>query len=47
MKIIEKKFVLIDSEQLAQLMIDRSVGVAETASYAIKKVDSDYIGDSE
>ena len=29
MKRIEKKIVLIDGEQLTQLMIDNSVGVAE------------------
>jgi restriction system protein len=46
-KIIEKKIVLIDGEQLAQFMIDHNVGVTETASYEIKKVDSDYFGDSE
>lgn len=46
-KIIEKKIVLIDGEQLAQFMIDYNVGVTETASYVIKKVDSDYFGDGE
>ncbi len=45
--IIEKKIVLIDGEQLAQFMIDYNVGVTETASYEIKKIDSDYFGDSE
>lgn len=39
---IEKKIVLIDGEQLAQLMIDHCIGVAETASYSIKRIDSDY-----
>jgi len=39
---IEKKIVLIDGEELAQLMIDHGVGVAEVASYAVKKVDADY-----
>jgi restriction system protein len=34
--------VLIDGEQLAQLMIDHGIGVAEVASYSVKKVDSDY-----
>jgi restriction system protein len=46
-KIIEKKIILIDGEQLAQFMIDYNVGVTETASYVIKKIDSDYFGDSE
>lgn len=39
---IEKKIVLIDGEQLAQLMIDHGIGVTEVASYAVKRVDSDY-----
>jgi restriction system protein len=34
--------VLIDGEQLAQLMIDHSVGVAEEAVYVVKKLDADY-----
>ncbi|WP_332449759.1 restriction endonuclease [Methanoculleus sp.] len=46
-KIIEKKIVLIDGEQLAQYMIDYNVGVTETASYVIKKVDPEYFGDLE
>ncbi len=39
---IEKKVVLIDGEQLAQLMIDHNVGVNEVAKYVVKKVDLDY-----
>lgn len=39
---IEKKIVLIDGEQLAQLMIDHGIGVTETVSYSIKRMDSDY-----
>jgi len=42
---IEKKIVLIDGEQLAQLMIDFGVGVAEVATFTVKKVDSDYFGE--
>ena len=42
---IEKKIVLIDGEQLAQLMIDYNVGVAEEQTYTIKKVDLDYFGE--
>jgi restriction system protein len=41
-KMIESKIVLIDGEQLAQLMIDFSVGVAADKIYEIKKIDSDY-----
>ncbi len=39
---IEKKIVLIDGEQLAELMIDHGVGVSEVAQYTIKKIDLDY-----
>lgn len=39
---IEKKIVLIDGDQLAQLMIDHGVGVTEIASYTVKQVDQDY-----
>lgn len=43
---IEKKIVLIDGEQLAQLMIDHGVGVTEVATYQVKKVDLDYFNDA-
>jgi restriction system protein len=39
---IEKKIVLIDGEQLAQLMIDYGIGVAEVVSYTVKRIDADY-----
>lgn len=39
---IEKKIVLIDGEQLAQLMIDHRIGVTEVCSYVVSRVDSDY-----
>lgn len=42
---IEKKIVLIDGEQLAQFMIDYGIGVAEVATYSVKKADLDYFGD--
>jgi hypothetical protein len=35
---IEKKIVLIDGEQLAQLMIDFVVGVTEAGVYSVKKL---------
>ena len=38
----EKKVVLIDGEQLAQLMIDYGVGVQVVATYTTKRVDSDF-----
>ncbi|MCJ7445494.1 MAG: restriction endonuclease [Methanotrichaceae archaeon] len=42
---IEKKIVLVDGDQLAQLMIDHNVGVAEKATYTIKRIDLDYFGE--
>ena len=39
---IESKIVLIDGEQLAQMMIDFNVGVTSTATYELKRIDSDY-----
>lgn len=42
---IEKKIVLIDGEQLTQLMIDHGIGVAEVATYIVKKMDLDYFGE--
>lgn len=43
---IDKKIVLIDGEQLAQLMIEYNVGVAVEETYTIKKVDIDYFEDA-
>jgi restriction system protein len=39
---IEKRIVLIDGEQLAQLMMDFGVGVTEVETYKVKKLDHDY-----
>ncbi len=39
---IEKRIVLIDGEQLAQLMMDFGVGVTEVDTYKVKKLDHDY-----
>jgi len=39
---IEKKIVLVDGKELAELMIDHGIGVTEVATYSVKKVDSDY-----
>jgi restriction system protein len=44
---IEKKIVLIDGVQLAQLMIDYGIGVAEVANYTVKRVDLDYFEDEQ
>lgn len=39
---IESKVVLIDGRQLADFMIDFDLGVTIAASYAVKRIDSDY-----
>lgn len=36
------KIVLIDGDELAELMIDHGVGVADHKTYAVKKLDGDY-----
>lgn len=41
-KTVDHKVILIDGDQLSQLMIDYNVGVAQVASYEIKKIDLDY-----
>jgi restriction system protein len=41
-RLLEMKIVLIDGEQLAQLMIDHSVGVADKQVYAVKRIDEDF-----
>ena len=38
----DPKIVLINGIQLANLMIDNSIGVSKVATYEIKKIDSDY-----
>ncbi len=42
---IEPKVVLIDGRQLAEFMIDFGIGVTESSTYQIKRIDSDYFGD--
>lgn len=36
------RVVLIDGDMLADLMIDHGVGVAESKTYVVKKIDTDY-----
>jgi restriction system protein len=43
---IDTKVVLIDGKQLTGLMIDFDVGVSVSASYVVKKIDSDYFEDN-
>ncbi|MCX5660968.1 MAG: restriction endonuclease [Planctomycetota bacterium] len=40
------KIVLIDGDELAELMIDHGVGVAQFKSYIIKRVDGDYFDEA-
>lgn len=35
------RIVLMDGEQLAELMIDHGVGVADSRAYTVKKMDND------
>lgn len=39
---IDTKVVLIDGQRLASLMIDFDVGVSQSATYVLKKIDMDY-----
>jgi restriction system protein len=41
-KLIEKRIILIDGEQLAQLLIEYKVGVSEAERYIVKKIEYDY-----
>lgn len=43
---IDTKVVLIDGKHLSALMIDFDVGVSISASYVVKRVDSDYFEES-
>ena len=43
--LIEKKVVLIDGKQLAELMIKHNLGVSVKETYQVKAIDSDYFAD--
>ncbi|MDB4433280.1 restriction endonuclease [bacterium] len=43
---IEKRIVLVDGEQLANLMFEHNLGVSPVASYEVKKIDSDFFEES-
>jgi restriction system protein len=43
---IEKRIVLIDGQQLADLMIEHDVGVNVSVTYKVKRLDSDYFEES-
>lgn len=42
---IDRKVVLIDGENLAQMMIEHDVGVSTVARYLLNRIDSDYFLD--
>lgn len=44
---IDTKVVLIDGQLLANLMMDFDVGVSVSASYVVKRIDSDYFEEGE
>lgn len=39
---IDPKVILIDGRMFAELMIDYGLGTTTTATYEIKRIDSDY-----
>lgn len=41
-KNIDSKIILLDGDELSKLMIDCNVGVSTSATYDLKKIDSDY-----
>lgn len=41
---IPQKVVLIDGPMLAGLMVDFGIGVSDVATYAVKRLDTDYFG---
>ena len=43
---LQTTIVLIDGHQLAQLMLDHGVGVSESGSFKIWKLDEDYFSES-
>jgi len=43
---IDPKVILIDGRRLAELMIDFDVGVNTSATYSVKRVDSDYFDET-
>jgi restriction system protein len=44
-EMIEKKIVLIDGPQLAELMIEHNLGVTPKEVYEVKQIDSDYFSE--
>jgi restriction system protein len=46
-KHIERKIVLIDGKMLAQFMIDFGIGVSESNTYVVKRLNHDYFVDED
>jgi restriction endonuclease Mrr len=44
---LQKKIVLVNVRELAQLMIVYGIGVADVAAYSVKGLDADYFDESE
>jgi len=44
---IEKRVVLINGKQLADLMIEHRIGVTEIQTYTLKRLDSDYFDEEQ
>ncbi|MGI9089486.1 MAG: hypothetical protein ACR2GG_00115 [Gemmatimonadaceae bacterium] len=42
---IDPRVVLIDGHQLAEYMLDLSLGVTSRAMYELKRIDSDYFAE--
>ncbi|MGC1272946.1 MAG: restriction endonuclease [Planctomycetaceae bacterium] len=41
-KVIDSRLILMDGDELTNLMIDYGIGVADIATYTIRRLDSDY-----
>ena len=41
------KIALVDGQELAGLMIDHGIGVTTVATYAVRRIDSDYFDEQE
>lgn len=44
-RVIDRKVVLIDGRQVAELMIEHNVGVSTVRSYTVKRLDADFFAD--
>ena len=42
---VDNKIVLVDGKTLAELMLDHGIGCSLSASYEVKRIDSDYFTD--